>query len=313
MLLKKVAKNIPGAVRAVRVVRIARRNLVKRLFRASLFSASTAGRRAILFEVLPGNYALAEHVRESYLVRTGDRYIGRGLFARGDFDFDKFETAFRLLEEAGIVDRQKPLPTLIDAGANVGSICIPAVKRGFAGRCVAIEPDPENIRLLKINSLLNKVEDLIDIRRAALGASQGFASIIRSDTNFGDHRVRVHEGGDSECVPMITLDDLTEHLDPKNTILWMDIQGFEGFALAGAKRLCRSGVPLIFEFSKPDLEAAGSFDHLIQAIEDSNYTRFFDLSQPTLQEHPVSAAALIQLGDELAAQGAFTDLLLLTD
>ena len=109
---------------------------------------------------------------------TSDRIIGRSLYWRGDFDFQKFEAANRLLREHWVVGPDAPLPVLIDVGANVGSICIPAVKRELVNRCIAIEPDPENFRLLKVNAALNGVDDRIDTRQMAVGATSDRVSVL---------------------------------------------------------------------------------------------------------------------------------------
>jgi hypothetical protein len=58
---------------------------------------------------------------EKYLVYTNDP-IGKDLFIHGEYDFRKFELALQLLH-------RKSIQTLVDVGANIGSICIPAVNR----------------------------------------------------------------------------------------------------------------------------------------------------------------------------------------
>ncbi len=39
---------------------------------------------------------------------------------------------------------RRGLTSLIDIGANIGTICIPAVKCGLFDRAIAIEPEPLN-------------------------------------------------------------------------------------------------------------------------------------------------------------------------
>jgi len=269
----------------------------------------TIARRMMLFDALPGPYTVANHPRESYVVNVADKIIGRILFFRGDFDFAKFERAFAILRDEGLLPGAKEPPTLIDVGANVGSICIPAIKRGFVARSLAFEPDHENFRLLRINSLLNDVDHLIEAHQAAIGDREGLVQIVRSDTNFGDHRVCIGSGDDAAQVHMTTLDSFCNGLDLSNLILWMDIQGFEGFALQGARRFREAGVPLIFEFCKSDLEASGSYDLLKSALAGSAYTTLYDLNESEPVGRPLTGDTLDELGESLDRRHEFTDLL----
>jgi hypothetical protein len=64
--------------------------------------------------------------------------------------------------------------------------------RSLVARAIAFELDLRDTRLLRISALLNKVEDLIDIRNMAVGSAQGELKIQHRATamTFGDHRVR---------------------------------------------------------------------------------------------------------------------------
>ena len=61
---------------------------------------------------------------------------------------------------------------LIDIGANIGPICIPAVKRNYVKQAIAIEPGPDNARLLRANVALNSLHDRIIVHECAVGASE---------------------------------------------------------------------------------------------------------------------------------------------
>jgi FkbM family methyltransferase len=301
----------------VAVVRWARAQPA-RIFRNGLrvvlsWAYGTRERRLLLYEALSGRFAYAEHPEESYFVNTSDEYIGRMLYARGDFDLKKFEKACSLIMAAGGRCNSTDLPVLLDVGANIGSICIPAVKRGLADRAIAIEPDGENFRLLQINVLLNEIEDLVETRRAAVGETSGFVTLSRNAENSGDHRVATSCSDGSDAVPMMMLDDLADQIDLSNAILWMDIQGYEGFAVRGARRLVDAGVPIVLEFTKQDLIEAGCFDLLLTELSRSPYTVYFDLNDAAPKRQQLKADALRSLADKLDAEGAFTDLLLMRE
>lgn len=306
---KQMVKSIPGTVRTVRAVRSLPERIFFEICVAFLqFSLRTKERRAVFFDAIPYRYALGLHQDESYVVSTSDKMIGKRLYSRGEFDFQKFEAASKLIRAH---DGLGVEAVLIDAGANVGSICIPAVRRGLVARAIAFELDPDNTRLLRINALLNGVEDRIDIRNMAVGAASGDVTVQHSATNFGDHRVGGAAQGDGVNVPMVALDSLAADLDLSQCILWMDVQGYEAFALQGARAFMAAGVPLIAEFSREEFDSTDSFDLFVSLVTEAGYSVFFDLNATPPKATPLDRAALEDLSERLTQQGTFTDLLFL--
>jgi len=289
--------------------------------RATAWGKQSVARRVLVFAALPDHLALALHGRESYVVNTADKVIGRSLYARGQFDFQKFEVAYRHIRKNADLAPAEAMTdlVLIDAGANIGSICIPAVKRGLIARAIAFELDPGNVRLLRINAILNGVDAAIDIRNMAVGSAAGQVTIQHNASNFGDHRILLSDQGAGQrddrsgdiSIAMVALDSIADDLDLSRTILWMDVQGFEAFALQGAGRFMEAGVPLITEFSREELDSTKSFDTFLSVIAASGYAVFHDLNDPQATAVPVSPAALRALSDRLTRHNTFTDLLFL--
>ncbi len=306
-------RRIPGLVTSIRRLRaLSTQILIALIERALAWSQRNPQRRALMFAALSDPLAFAQHSRESYVVHTADKIIGRSLYARGQFDFQKFETACRLIRaHAGPASDA----ILIDAGANIGSICIPAVKRGFVARAIAIELDPDNVRLLRVNAILNGVDDRIDIRNMAVGATRSQVSIRRSASNYGDHRVlavtqpSLQASGMS--VDMIPLDSVAVGLDLHKTILWMDVQGYEAYALQGANCFIEAGAPLITEFSPKELGSFDSCETFLSVITASGYGAFYDLNAAQPEALSVNRTALQALCDKLEQHNTFTDLLFL--
>lgn len=303
--VKARLKHIPGLITGVRHLRaVWRRGKIALITRALAWGRA---RRLLVFESLPDQLVLAVHPMESYVLHASDRVIGRSLYVRGQFDFTKFECAATLIRAHG---GPGPKAVLIDAGANIGSICIPAVRRGLVARAIAFELDPGNTRLLRINALLNRVEDLIDIRNMAVGAAPGEVTVQHSTTNFGDHRVGAAAQGD-KSVPMVALDSLAGDLDLSRCILWMDVQGYEAFALQGAREFMAAGVPLVAEFSREEFDSTNSFDLFVSLVTEAGYSVFFDLNATPPKATLLERAALEDLSNRLTQQGTFTDLLFL--
>ncbi len=251
---------------------------------------------------------------EQFLVHSTDNGIGKDVFATGEYDFQKFIQAFDLCNK-NLNGRKKPT-ILIDAGANIGTICIPAVARGFVRRAVAIEPAPLNCRLLRANIALNDLCNSIVVHECALGASTDVELALElHETNFGDHRIRVNTDDDIELKNKVhvksgTLDGLCPAVDYMDSLLWMDIQGYEGFALLGGKDLLKTRIPLIIEFWPYGIRQAGAFSPLKAAV--AYYDGYFDLSKPDKFHKLDTLDELYRsIGEIEGGPNTYTDILIL--
>lgn len=244
--------------------------------------------------------------RETYVVRGGDQFIGQMLYSTGEFDFEKLESALRILDNKG-----RSPKILIDVGANIGSICVPAVARSLVGRCIAIEPDPMNVSLLRANIALNNLSENIEVIASAVGNNKDEKlPLALSDCNFGDNRILTgnlkQEHRKVVEVPSSTLDELCGQIDPNQCIIWMDIQGYEGFALAGATRFVAAQAPLCIEFEPSILSKNNGLECLLDAT--AGYREFIDLKLDAGHK-PRPIADLKLLIDEVDDRG--TDILIL--
>jgi len=141
--------------------------------------------RRAAYDAMPVPYLVAGHP-EHFVVSTADKVIGREVFLHGEFDFAKLQTALAILEREG-----QPAPIhLIDVGANIGTITIPALKRGLLKTATAIEPHPHNLRLLRANIALNGLEDRVTVLAQAVGDRSGVTlHLHESATNSGNHSI----------------------------------------------------------------------------------------------------------------------------
>jgi FkbM family methyltransferase len=258
-------------------------------------------------------YALCD-LKEQYVVSTQDNIIGRVLFDVGEFDFNKFEIA----HQAIVANTGKRPKTLIDIGANIGTICIPAVARGLVKNAIAIEPSPENCRLLRANIELNDLHGRIMVHETAVGPRDGeILSLALSPDNLGDHRIATGiassegEGRQIIKVRSDTLDHVLEDLRDQNLLLWMDVQGFEGFVLAGSRNLLEDKPPLVMEFWPRGMPRESSFQLVKTAI--GHYVNFIDLAHPD-RLRPIGDLDLlydeIGQGEDPPRMQDFTDILI---
>ncbi len=254
-----------------------------------MFGLRNRHARDIAFSALRANpdrrYFCVDAEHESLLVNCRDDIISREVFRSGSFDFHKFERALRALRAAGAAGDR--IERLYDVGANIGTICVPAVARGLARTAVAIEPHPLNCRLLRANVALNGLQDSVEVVEAAAGADDGGSVELEvNERNWGDHRVApaVDTGADQQgesqrprvAVPLRSIDAIAAIHGPP-TLLWMDTQGFEGFVLAGAVTALAGTIPVATEYWPYSLQRVGGFEAFHAAI--GRYGRFVDLDR----------------------------------
>lgn len=286
----------------IRLIRIFKPFTRSKLFLFSEFMANDDRR-----------YQFTRKGTEYYVVQTADIAVSRKLYIGAG---DEHVKVFRALE---IIEKARgscKLELIVDIGANLGHICIPVVRQQLAASAIAFEPEPNNFRLCQANILINDLAEKIVLHRSALGDKEGQTLTFElSEDNFGDHRVRVSasEGTYSEgsrkviSVPSTTLDSFfPESLSELSTIIWLDVQGYEGQVLKGARRILERKVPIGVEFWPYGQERAGSFDTFMDCI--SHYEHYYDLGveRPT----PRAISELRRLFEEKKQTQYWTDILL---
>ena len=258
----------------------------------SLLKTGPALLRRAVYDAIPVPYLVAGHP-EHFVVATADKVIGRELFLHGEFDFAKLQTALTIIEREGLPRPQH----LIDVGANIGTIVIPALARGLMQSATAIEPHPTNLRLLRANLALNGLSERVRVLAQAVGAeSHASLFLTESSTNSGNHSI----GRTGLPVASTRLDDVDCPHD--GALLWMDIEGYEGHALRGAPNLLAAGIPLVCEFNTGYLENSGGMNWFREALAGR---RIFDLKHGT----QAGEISMDELAGRYPVGHQFTDIL----
>ena len=132
----------------------------------------------------------------------------------------------------------RPGMTVVDVGANIGYYLLMFQQVvGVDGFVICIEPSEENLLELEKNIRLNRFENVI-LHKVAVGMMEGNTG-LRSGINSGV----VKEGQGDYLVPMRRLDFLIER---KVDFLKIDVEGFEGQVIQGAREVIRRDRPTIF-------------------------------------------------------------------
>lgn len=132
----------------------------------------------------------------------------------------------------------KPGMTVVEIGANIGYYTLLESKIiGETGKIIAFEPNPDNFYGLKLNIMLNKLENRSELYPHAVGATSGthkfymadkgnLSSFVQRDDQLCDYTVI--------DVQTVALDDV---LHEKFDYFRMDVEGYEWAILDGMKRI----------------------------------------------------------------------------
>jgi FkbM family methyltransferase len=171
--------------------------------------------------------------------------------------------------------------TFVDVGANIGEFVIDITRHKNVTRVIAFEPNSDCVEAIKKSLELNEVEhyqvieklvgESIGQRPFAISQSVGGSSILSKESVASDSRAT-----------MTTL-DLELAIDSQNTIILIDVEGYEPGVLRGAVEFIKTHQPLIiYEYNHVSKMHFKSAD--IKAIIGDNYTIFRLRSDASLDD-----------------------------
>jgi FkbM family methyltransferase len=149
------------------------------------------------------------------------------------------------LHKVGILGREETLVlqrllgpgmTTADVGANQGIYTLLLANLVRPAKVFAFEPEPMLYQRLVSNVLENRVNNVV-CHQIAVSSSSGKLAMRPGEVNLGDNRIVPIETAQSRqiAVDAVRLDEIFS--DQTIDFLKMDIQGWEGEALLGARRL----------------------------------------------------------------------------
>jgi len=248
----------------------------------------------------------------------------KGLFVQREWEIDLIRRSVAYLESAGY-GRPSGADVLVDAGANIGMICIAMLREGFFREALAFEPYPDHIALLTRNIEQNGLAERIRPFPCALSDAEGEAAIELSEINAGDHRLRAdrprtearmgEEARRTLRVPRRALDEVLDSdpaVDPSRIgLIWIDVQGHEGHLFRGAARTIARGVPVVTEFWPYGILRSGLDRDAYVEIVRSLFDRVIVINPPGNATETLDAAAVSRLFDEAPRPEQHLELILL--
>lgn len=203
---------------------------------------------------LPAARPVYRQLRQRRLARTIARYPSRDVrhsyagfelnvalrdpLAEGWYDHDwSAQAELDLLSSRG---RLGEGATVIDIGAHQGVVGLLCAARVGGGKVIAVEAEPHNVRVARLNAQMNPGLRL-DVVHAAIDARPGtlwFSEGLNGTVLPGGHAGKVE-------VPAVTVDELAMRHGHPDVIL-VDVEGFEGRALEGATAVLNAGTTDFF-------------------------------------------------------------------
>jgi len=173
---------------------------------------------------------------------------------------------------------------MLDIGANIGFFTLAVAKQATRGRVWSVEPDDQNVRLLRASIALNGFEDRVEVHHLAASDTDGevFFSTLGYDTSIGARFTAKEEStlldrslaGARKPVKRRaqTMDTLLR--GKQVDLVKIDVEGYEPAVLAGMHAILRQQRPVVFsEFAPGTIRHISRTDpaEMLRFVRDCDY------------------------------------------
>ena len=217
-------------------------------------------------------------------VKFNGRYLK--FFLKRHSDFSAFYQVFVEKSYPNLMTKITRGDKVIDAGANIGIFTVmSSVLVGDSGSVLAIEPDPDNLTILKKNLELNNLKNVSIINKVLYSESGKNIKLYQNGTMSKIITNDFRNSSSYMDVDTITFDDLIFLMGFKPNILKMDIEGGEKFALLCSENTMKTLDYLEAEIhSKEDWDMLQKYSNLFsfkrEAIESLHNVFVFGMKHP---------------------------------
>jgi FkbM family methyltransferase len=219
----------------------------------------------------------AVHLRPSGVVQfihdpDQDGFISKSLWNTGYWQADDVKRIVAHLSARG------PSSLLLDVGANIGSFSLRAIDAGH--RAIMIEPFSYNSELLELsisiawNSLQKQQCYLHKISVSEESHVGTQLCLTSNDRINGGNGYAIRSGEEGACKERVNVTTIDRLVDSRTdiTVMKMDIEGYEVYALRGAHKLLSTTPPCVIhiEVNVPQLRKNGTPPELLYATLKSH-------------------------------------------
>jgi len=205
-----------------------------------------------------------------FTVFLADKAISKKLYVKRQFELPVITKGMEIVRNIHPIAKGEGV--VLDIGANNGVIAIEMIKSGEVRRAIAIEPEPKNFHLLKKNVAQNDLTDDVICINAALADKESIVSFELSDDNYGDHRVRndqilntdeIYNESERDTISVkarkldVLLDEIPDEYVNNLALVWIDVQGYEGYVFQGGRKTFKKDFPVMTEIWPYGIERSG--------------------------------------------------------
>jgi FkbM family methyltransferase len=255
-------------------------------------------------------------------VSTRDHGIGARLYRERQYEYDSSLRAICFLKEMGFVPQSNVC--MLDVGANFGVISLGLILAGQIQRAIAIEPEPGNYCLLRRNVEQNGLSDQMLCLQLAVGDKASTLSMEISPNNRGDHRIRrTTAPGATErqnessrqtiqvnSLPLkqiLELPEIHNRAMSSPSLMWIDVQGYEGYVFKGGRSLLDGGLPTVSEIWPYGILRAGMALEESVDIVSSIWSDYWIERRQRFVRYPITV--FDRYLDELGTNGYFENVI----
>jgi FkbM family methyltransferase len=252
-----------------------------------------------------------------------DESISWKMFVQKQYELKWTNRVVKFLEEKNYY-KVSQKGTVLDVGANNGVISIGMLYLRQFYRGIAIEPEPHNFSLLQKNVILNQLQNRMICLPYAISDKQGELEFEISKRYLGVHRVKrktnteiiapLSETEKREIVkvPSDTLEQVllkvpAEFLDNIH-LIWIDIQGHEGYAFQGSGNLFSRDIPVVTELWPYGILSGGMTAKTYCQIAEKFWKYYWMLDEEQLTRHLITELAGSM--EVLEKSGKYTNIIL---
>lgn len=197
-----------------------------------------------------------------FLLNENDSIISKELIQNGVWEEYLLDFAEKNIKDDSVV---------IDAGANIGTMCVPFSKFKKGVTVHAFEPSRVLYNQMCGNLFLNNSLNVTPHRKALSNKRETlyYEEInIQQQNNYGDNRMF---GGECQ-ITAVPLDSL--EFEKKVSFIKVDCQGYDLQVLYGAKEILRKDSPVVVMEWEEHMakELNHSFDDVLKYMKEMGYT-----------------------------------------
>lgn len=247
-------------------------------------------------------------------------FIHKSLYIDKCFEYDIYRRSVDFLKAKGFLKTTGNV--LLDIGVNNGVITIGSILSKDFDYSFGVDGCADHIKSCHENLRLNQIEKSAKLFHCIVSDKKRTVSFQKSETNFGQHCVSsekedfdyiFNEDSHSRVsAESTTLDTILEphfnEIERGNSLLWIDVEGHEGFVFKGAKGILSKNLPCVMELCPYMIRRSGmEIEEYISIIQEY-WNEFWIIREYKIVNYPTSV--LRNFIDEFEEEGSYQNIIL---